>query len=107
MTFLPRQEPFTCEHCNSAVEPLAQGTCRSHCPLCLYSKHVDVHPGDRASVCQGLMEPVGIDQSGKKGFVIIHRCMRCCVTKRNKAAPDDQIIEFMESKANTSDTQVR
>ncbi len=107
MSFLPRQEPFTCEHCGAAVEPLEQGTCRSHCPLCLFSKHVDIHPGDRASVCRGLMEPVGIDQTGKKGLVVIHRCTRCKVVKRNKAAPDDQIIEFMERNANAGDVRAR
>jgi hypothetical protein len=51
-------------------------------------------------MCQGLMEPVDIDQTGKKGLVVIHHCTRCKVTKRNKAAPDDQIIEFMERNVN-------
>jgi hypothetical protein len=61
----------------------------------LYSKHVDeVGPGDRASSCGGLMEPIGLDQGGKKGFVIIHRCVKCGIVRRNKAAEDDQLEMF-------------
>jgi len=91
MTFIPRQESFVCENCHFAVQPLERGTCRSHCPKCLYSKHVDNDPGDRSSNCHGLMEPVGIDQTGKKGFIILHKCQKCGITKRNKAAPDDEL----------------
>ena len=91
MIFIPRDEPFTCEHCSFAVEPLNKGTCRSHCPKCLWSKHIDHEPGDRASSCHGMMEPVMLDQSGKKGFVIIHKCTKCNIEKKNKAAPDDQL----------------
>jgi len=99
MTFLPRQEPFVCEHCGCAVEPIEHGPCRNHCPLCLYSKHVDaLGPGDRASVCQGLMEPITLDQDGKRGWMILHRCIACGKLIPNKTAPDDQIIEFMERK---------
>lgn len=92
MTFIPRQEAFACERCGKTVEPLPHGTCRSHCPACLWSKHVDNDPGDRASDCQGLMEPIGLDQSGKKGFVILHRCTKCKIVKKNKATPDDVLL---------------
>ena len=91
MTFFPRQESFTCENCNFAVQPLEHGTCRSHCPQCLHSKHVDNEPGDRGSDCHGIMEPSGIDQTGKKGFIILHKCQKCGIVKRNKAAPDDDL----------------
>ena len=96
MTFILRDDPFTCEHCGFAVEPLNRGTCRSHCPKCLWSKHVDHEPGDRASSCHGMMAPMMLDQSGKKGFVIVHQCSKCRVEKRNKAAPDDRLdtIQF-------------
>jgi hypothetical protein len=95
MTFTPRDEPFICEYCGFAVEPLMSGTCRSHCSQCLYSKHVDNDPGDRCCSCHGLMFPSGLDQSGKKGFVIIHECEKCGIKKRNKAAPDD-ILENVQ-----------
>jgi len=96
MTFIPRDEPFMCEECGFAVEPLKSGTCRSHCPKCLYSKHVDNDPGDRACSCHGLMAPVGLDQSGKKGFVIEHRCEKCNMLKRNKAASDDTLENIQQ-----------
>jgi len=91
MVFIAREERFQCEQCGVKVEPLAEGTYRSHCPKCLYSKHVDNDPGDRASTCLGLMSPSGLDQSGKKGFIILHRCEKCGIEKRNKAAPDDDL----------------
>lgn len=82
-------QAFACEHCGAAVQPLRNGSVRNHCPVCLHSKHVDVHPGDRASTCQGLMVPVGVEQSGKKGWVILYRCVRCAAQGRNRAALDD------------------
>ncbi|MEW6421598.1 MAG: RNHCP domain-containing protein [Deinococcota bacterium] len=80
---------FTCAHCGAAVQPLQNGSVRNHCPECLHSLHVDVLPGDRASDCHGLMVPVAVEQSGKKGWVILHRCQQCGFTGRNKAALDD------------------
>lgn len=80
---------FTCAHCGTQVGPLQNGSVRNHCPACLHSRHVDVQPGDRASDCGGLMAPVGIEQSGKKGWVIVHRCLTCGFTGRNRAALDD------------------
>ena len=80
---------FTCAHCGAEVRPLQNGSVRNHCPACLHSRHVDVQPGDRASDCGGVMAPVGIEQSGKKGWVIVHRCLKCGHTGRNRAALDD------------------
>ncbi len=98
MTFIAREEAFTCENCGNSVEPLGKGTYRNHCPKCLYSKHVDeAGPGDRLSQCQGLLEPIGIQQSPKKGFVIEYRCIKCAKTSRNRAAQDDDIIGFAQS----------
>lgn len=95
MIFIPTQEPFICEHCGKQVEPLAHGSYRNHCPYCLYSKHVDAEgPGDRAATCHALMHPVALDQSGKKGWVIIHRCEACGKEISNKAAPDDDLAGF-------------
>ena len=80
---------FVCSNCGAEVPPLANGSYRNHCPYCLYSLHVDIHPGDRASDCGGLLEPVYVDHSGKKGWIIVHRCRRCGEVRRNKAALDD------------------
>lgn len=99
MPFIARQEPFTCGHCGYAVEPLEHGSYRNHCPRCLYSKHVDAAgPGDRASMCQGLMRPERLDYDGKKGWLIVHVCETCGKTIPNKTAPDDAITEFEARK---------
>lgn len=94
MPFISHQEAFACEHCGADVAPLEHGSCRNHCPKCLWSKHVDdLGPGDRASLCQGPMEPVGLDQ--KRGhWVVLHRCTRCGKSLPNKAAPDDDLLAW-------------
>ena len=93
---------FICEQCGSSVLPLTNGSYRNHCPFCLHSKHLDYLPGDRKCMCGGLMRPVGIEYSRKKGYQLIHRCERCGVRSRNKIArdtiqPDDtvEIIKLM------------
>ena len=94
MPFIARQEPFVCEHCGARVEPLEKSY-RNHCPHCLHSKHVDGQgPGDRSSLCQGLMEPVSLDYQAKKGWMIVHRCLKCGKQIPNTAAPDDEIEAF-------------
>ena len=82
-------QPFDCVVCGAPVPPLAAGGYRNHCPSCLHSLHVDVNPGDRASDCGGVLEPVGVESSGKKGWVIVHRCRACGEVRRNRAALDD------------------
>ncbi len=80
---------FICAHCGAVVESLSNGSYRNHCPHCLYSIHVDISPGDRASDCLGLMKPVRIVRHSKKGWQIVHRCKKCGAEKVNRAAPDD------------------
>ncbi|MEJ2665520.1 MAG: RNHCP domain-containing protein [Deinococcales bacterium] len=82
---------FTCVVCGAQVPPLANGSYRNHCPVCLHSVHVDHNPGDRASDCGGVLEPVAAEHSGKKGWVIVHRCRRCGAIRRNRAALDDPL----------------
>lgn len=82
-------QPFECAVCRASVPPLANGSYRNHCPSCLHSLHVDVNPGDRASDCGGVLEPIGVESSGKKGWVIVHRCLSCGALRRNRAALDD------------------
>jgi DNA-directed RNA polymerase subunit RPC12/RpoP len=91
--FQKRNDAFICEHCEAKVEP-ALKTSRNHCPICLYSKHVDIVPGDRKEVCQGLMAPVDYDY--KHGMVEIHfKCLKCGKLGVNKAAPDDSLDELL------------
>jgi hypothetical protein len=82
-------DPFTCAVCGAAVLPLANGSFRSHCPECLWSLHVDVIPGDRASDCGGLMEPVALEGAASAGWSIVHVCRRCGARRRNRSAEDD------------------
>ena len=83
--FQRTREDFTCEKCGFFVEGSGY---TNHCPKCLWSKHVDVNPGDRGAECQGLMEPVDVEpKSGE--HIILHRCRSCGFEKRNKSAKDD------------------
>ena len=71
-------EDFVCGHCGAEVK--GNGF-TNHCPKCLYSKHVDINPGDRADQCRGLMKPVSIEL--RKGeYTIIHECVGCGFKKR-------------------------
>ena len=91
---------FTCVHCGAEVKPLTDGSYRNHCPVCLYSLHVDDLPGDRASDCLGLMKPVGVRYHSKKGWQIVHRCQMCSAEKVNRVAADDMdaILNMMKSE---------
>lgn len=83
--------------------PLTNGSFRNHCPFCLFSKHLDDHPGDRSSICSGLMRPIRLDYSGKKGYQIVHECLKCGKLQRNKVARDtvqeDNILSLMTTTA--------
>lgn len=83
--FQRKREDFVCEKCGTKVS--GDGF-TNHCPACLWSKHVDVHPGDRAASCGGLMEPVALEKIGES-WKITHRCGLCGQTKKNKSESSD------------------
>jgi rubrerythrin len=83
--FQRRIEDFTCEQCGQVVK--GSGF-TNHCPVCLWSKHVDINPGDREEDCQGLMEPIAIERQ-KDGYRIKFRCTLCGMERWNKSAPED------------------
>ena len=85
--FTMRNESFVCEHCGKVVKK-ASKTARDHCPFCLYSKHVDILPGDRANPCLGSLEPIGIEKF-KQTYKIIYRCRTCGQVHKNIACTDD------------------
>ncbi|NRH20926.1 RNHCP domain-containing protein [Candidatus Gracilibacteria bacterium] len=96
MSFIMRNETFTCEHCGAGVTLHPTGSARNHCPACLYSKHVDdTSPGDRLATCHGLMAPIGIDYKKNKGDMIRHKCTKCQKEMLNIVAPDDNFIGFV------------
>ena len=80
-------ENFKCLNCGYEVKKLNY-TARDHCPNCLYSRHVDILPGDRKNTCQGLMEPIGIEKY-KNTYKIIYRCTKCHQIHKNIMADDD------------------
>ncbi|MCQ2741057.1 MAG: RNHCP domain-containing protein [Alphaproteobacteria bacterium] len=83
--FQRKKEDFICEHCGTEVHGNGY---TNHCPNCLYSKHVDINPGDRAETCGGLMEPIDLELKDGN-YIIIHRCQKCGFTRRNKISSDD------------------
>ncbi len=83
--FTRYQEDFTCEKCGFSVKGNGY---TNHCPQCLWSKHVDINPGDRQATCQGLMEPMSVEIKGHD-YILLHRCQTCGFIKKNKVSPDD------------------
>ena len=90
-TFNEIDEEFICENCGKKIEKLGY-SCRDHCNYCLCSKHLDINPGDRQATCHGMLEPIGVELSSKKGYVIVYKCNKCGEIKKNKAANDDKIL---------------
>lgn len=83
--FQKKVEDFSCGHCFLYVRGNGY---TNHCPKCLWSRHVDIHPGDRRSKCRGLMEPVsGFLEGGE--WKILHRCLICGHEKKNRLAEGD------------------
>ena len=80
-------EDFVCENCGRKVEK-SDYTARDHCPYCLYSKHVDINPGDRANPCKGLLKPIGLEKY-RDTFKIVYRCCSCGEIHRNIVHSDD------------------
>jgi DNA-directed RNA polymerase subunit RPC12/RpoP len=91
---------FTCDKCGSEILPLTNGSYRNHCPFCLYSKHVDIIPGDRREMCGGMMKPVRLIYKPGKGYQIKHKCLRCGSEKTNRIAESsiqpDEINELLK-----------
>ncbi len=91
--FIKNDDEFICIHCNKKVEKLRY-TSRDHCNHCLYSLHVDITPGDRANQCRGVLVPINVIETPKKGKVIIYRCNKCGKEVKNIVAKDDNLDEI-------------
>lgn len=87
--FTMKDENFICKNCGYTVEKLNY-TARDHCPICLFSKHVDILPGDRANNCLGLLEPISIEKF-KDTYKIIYKCQKCKQLHKNIVAKDDNM----------------
>lgn len=92
-TFKRTIEDFTCENCG--VQVTGNGF-TDHCPECLWSKHVDIHPGDRAATCGGLMKPYSVVPH-KVGYKIFYRCITCGYQYSNRSIDADNITKFIDN----------
>ena len=92
--FVLNDEEFICENCGKKVNKLVYSS-RDHCPYCLYSKHVDINPGDRSNTCQGLLEPIGLERY-KDTYKIVYKCIKCGEIHKNIVAKDDDYDEIIK-----------
>lgn len=99
--FRKKVEDFTCDQCGFSV---AGDGYTNHCPQCLYSKHVDIHPGDRLSDCGGLMKPVWVEYE-RQEYVITHECIKCGHKKRNKMQSIDSVDAVVAFAKSCADKQ--
>jgi hypothetical protein len=97
--FTKNKEDFECMNCGSYV--LGDGY-TNHCPECLFSRHVDINPGDRLGDCKGLMKPLDIEGS-TENYRILHSCIKCGYKKYNRLSANDsmdKVLEIISSKVN-------
>jgi hypothetical protein len=94
--FIRTVEDFVCENCGKKV---AGNGYTNHCPSCLYSKHVDINPGDRMSNCGGLMKPIEIQQKNGE-FIILHKCEKCGFERKNKVSSEDNVDTIIKISKN-------
>ncbi len=95
--FIRKTEDFLCANCG--FEVVGNGY-TNHCPKCLWSKHVDVNPGDRMSGCGAMMEPVRVE--GRIGdYSLVHRCVKCGYEKMNKVSKEDGFEKVIEISKNS------
>lgn len=92
--FYMKNDDFICENCGKNVLK-SNRTVRDHCPNCLYSKHVDINPGDRLNTCKGLLEPIGLEKH-KNTYKIIYKCQKCHEIHKNIINDDDNTNLIIE-----------
>ena len=56
---------------------------------------MDIEPGDRASDCGGIMEPIAVWVRRGGEWAIIHRCRHCSALSANRVAADDNPMKLM------------
>lgn len=95
--FQKKIENFTCDVCGTEVKGTGY---TDHCPLCLWSKHVDINPGDRRAECGGLMRPIGTTQR-RGNWRILYRCQKCGFRRINDISEDDNFQKILEISSKT------
>jgi hypothetical protein len=90
--FQAKVEDFICEKCGKEVK--GNGF-TNHCPNCLWSKHVDVNPGDREETCGGMMKPISVEMKNSE-YVLLQKCEKCGFERRNKVCKEDNFEEVLK-----------
>ena len=93
MVFIKKVENFICENCKKKV--IGAGY-TNHCSNCLWSKHVDIYPGDREEMCGGLMKPILLGKTGKQGLRIKHKCQSCGFERWSPVVAGDNFDEILD-----------
>ncbi len=91
-------EDFVCENCGEEVKGTGY---TNHCPACLWSKHVDINPGDRENSCQGLMKPIDAYFKSQEWY-LNQECQECNAINVIKVLPEDNqeiIQKILDKKA--------
>lgn len=98
LKFKKTKEDFVCEKCGQKMKGTGY---TNHCARCLWSKHVDINPGDRLAECGGLMEPIDIYWQNPD-WIIIHQCQKCDSKSKNRICPEDDfnVVVELEKKIN-------
>ena len=92
----PREAYFVCQACGAVIAQEGAGSRhRNHCPKCLASLHLDEQPGDRASLCKGVMDAIGVWVRKDGDWAILHRCRKCGAIHSNRIAADDNPIKLV------------
>ncbi len=101
--FIKTREDFVCIVCNTKVKGTGY---TNHCPNCLYSKHVDVNPGDRFELCQGLMKPIKIEGSNIEKIDVIQKCNKCGIERKNRILSGDNMDAVLTIVRDTAKKKV-
>ena len=101
--FQRRIEDFQCLHCGTLV---SGNGFTNHCPACLWSRHVDVNPGDRAAECGGAMRPIG-HETVRGRIMILQRCEVCGFERRNQMGKDDDMGALIRLAGENAGRSVR
>ncbi len=89
-------ENFVCENCRKEVRGNGY---TNHCPKCLWSKHDDINPGDRAGQCGGLMKPISFEKKGESYF-LKQSCVKCAFERKNNFTKGDNFETLLKLSGN-------
>src|SRR3989344_5023831 len=100
LKFKKTVEDFVCENCAEKVDGNGY---TNHFPHCLWGKHIDIFPGDRAEKCGGLMEPIDTEENGGE-WCVIQKCKKCSKIHKNKLSTLDNFdkVVNISGKHNSS-----